>query len=204
MDKKLSPKITKILYDRSGFIADNFHDEEMRDLYRELNDNTKEYEELFSNFSCVLVYEHKCYYLTRSNITRQFLESRLKDYYEWADIIIFMHDVLNGKPQDSDIKPGLPFRYSELLTVISNSATLSRRISALSIFLKQKVVFNGTEDYVKELVKYLEERQIIDSFVFENTRIYQLTSVFEYYTKYVLSITLRIKEEKDHEGTEQH
>lgn len=202
MDKRLSPKITKILYDRSGFVADNFHDEEMRDLYRELNDNTPEYEELFSNFCCNLVHEDKCYYLTRTNITRQFLESRLKDYYEWADIIVFMHDALNANPQKGEIKPGLPFRYNELLTIISNSATLSRRVSTLSIFLKQKVVFNGTEDYVKELVKYLEDRQVVDSFIFENTRIYQLTSVFAYYTDYVLSITLRIKEEKDHEGTE--
>lgn len=202
MDKRLSPRITKILYDKCGFVADNFHDEEMRDLYRELNDNTPEYEELFSSFSCNLIHEDKCYYLTRTNITRQFLESRLKDYYEWADIIIFMHDVLNHDPEHQEIKPGIPFRYNELLTYILNSATLSRRVTTLSIFLKQKVVFNGTEDYVKELVKYLEDRQLFDSFIFENTRIYQLTSVFAYYTDYVLSITLRIKEEKDHEGTE--
>ena len=96
-------KVTKILYDNNGFVADDFNDPEMRDMYDDLKINRLQYEELFRNFGCVLRYEDKCFYLTRMKVTRQMIESRMEDYYLWVDIIDFLYDVLPS------VQPGRRF-----------------------------------------------------------------------------------------------
>ena len=40
-------KVTKTLYDNNGFIADDFNDPEMREMYDDLKVNRLQYEELF-------------------------------------------------------------------------------------------------------------------------------------------------------------
>ena len=81
-------KVTKTLYDNNGFIADDFNDSEMRELYDDLKVNRLQYEELFRNFGCTLRFEDKCFYLTRTKVTRQAIESRMEDYYLWIRMLM--------------------------------------------------------------------------------------------------------------------
>lgn len=190
-----SKEITRVLYDNCGFVADNFFDSTKKGMFNELNVNRDEYNNLFSHFSCELRYEKGCYYLVRRNPTRQQVDSRLKDYFMWAEIIDLIHDVIGDK-----VKPGKTFTQGQFLDVVEKSLTLPRKIQSLSVFLRENIKAADTAEYVKGLIGFLVKKQVLDPFTWEQddtVTVYQLTSVFDFFQEFVIGITLRKKEEEN-------
>lgn len=192
---EFSQDITRILYDNCSFIADNFVDPKKKSLFNDINVHREDYEKLFRHFSCDLKFDHDCYFLARRSPSRQQLDSRLKDYYMWLEIIEFVFDVFG-----ENVKPGFNFFQSELLTAIEGSVNLTRKLQALSVFVRENIKADGIADYVRYLIGYLMKKQVLDSYSWdqdENVIVYHLTSVFDYFKNFVTSVTLRKKEEEN-------
>lgn len=186
-----SREITKRLYDKHGFIADNFHDPQMCRLYNDLTINSEEYEKLFRHFGCKLRFENKCYFLERENSSRQEIKRSLEDYDEWLDIIDFLHNVFDS------VKPGFIFWFSELHRHVENNPTLSKNVKMLPLTLAKGEV-PETKMMIDKLLEFLKEKQVLDQFE-DPTKlvtVYQFTSIFKYYEEYVKGITLRKQEEE--------
>ena len=145
-------KVTKTLYDNNGFIADDFNDPEMREMYDDLKVNRLQYEELFRNFGCTLRFEDKCFYLTRTKVTRQAIESRMEDYYLWIDIVDFLYDVIPS------VAPGSRFYYSDLFKKVETSVNLPKKLMSIPLKLKKGTV-PDTKAYMEELLDFLKKKQ---------------------------------------------
>ena len=186
-----SREITKRLYDKHGFIADNFHDPQMCKLYNDLTVNNEEYESLFWHFGCRLKFEHKCYFLEREIPTRQEIKRGIEDYYRWLDIIDFLYDVFGS------IGPGFIFRFSELHRRVETNVNLTNKVKALPLDLAKGEV-PETKMMIDKLLEFLREKQVFDQFEepTELVTVYQFTSVYQYYKEYVKGLTLRKQEEE--------
>jgi len=193
-----SQDITKILYDKCGFVADNFVDATKQNMYNDLTVNREWYSELFKHFGCDLKFNKGCYYLTRRSPTRQQLESRLKDYFMWLEIIDFILSSL-GIINKKAVKPGLVFTQGQLLSIVEGNSSLTRKLQNLSVFVRENTKATDTAEYLSALLLFLVNKQILDTSVYEqdeNVTVYHITSVFDFFMEFVTTVSLRKKEEE--------
>ena len=191
--RKYCRKITKLLYDDGGFVANYFNDPEMVAMYDELMKDEEWYKELFSFFSSELRFDHECYYLTRKLPKSQY-ETRLRNFYLWIDVIDLMTNIF------VNCKPGMTYKFTEVLKLVETGSNLPQKLkNVCKTYLNDEN--KETNENLNNLFSFLVKSQVLDKIEKKDEENeFVVTAVYTYYSQCVYSIKLHQVEEQNNDN----
>lgn len=175
---KYTDEIFEIL-SKGLFISSNSTDENMRRLYRTIDENTESLANYFSAINFVLEQGNEYFYFSRRE-NKTDLERKLEAAMKWIDILDFL------KNYDNSFGPGLRFTPHDLLVSLNLNVEMKNKLEYIKRHYQGKTKH---EDIIDRLIYDLRRDGFIElENEIEDT--YKVLSSFQYIEQLVLSINI--------------
>lgn len=161
------------------FISSNSTDENMRRLFRTIEENQEAFTTYFAAINFILEQGNEYFYFTRKE-AKVDLERKLEAAMKWIDILDFL------KNFDNSFGPGLRFTPHDLLVSLNLNVEMKNKLEYIKRHYPGK---SRHEDIIDRLVYDLRR----DGFVELENEIedtYKVLSSFQYIEQLVLSINI--------------
>ena len=167
---------------KGGFLSVDSTDQEVKQMYDDIEENYSDYETYFSELGLRLESGDGYYYFARTQEAKQTIEQKLQSFVQWVDILDFL------KTYDITFSTGFQFRSTHILERINLDVEL--RDKARKLFRKQ----NTNHEIVEKLVNELTNMGFAE-LINEEDGTYKVTAAFRYAEDMVNLITIYNEEE---------
>ncbi len=166
---------------RGGFISSDSVDENIRNIFIDLDDHREEYSEYFGKIGFILEEGNGYFYFSRRE-SKTSLADKLKRFGHWVDVLDFL------KAWDPALGPGFSFLMADLLVKIDSDIELREKAKAL---YDNKV---RNDEICERLIDELLRQGFIEP-VDEVTQRYKVDAAYRYLEEMVELIAFNEEDE---------